>query len=159
MRVKLVPLIGWGRSKHWPLIGPILITWSEYWSLILWLVYFQTITYYEACPPSPAPQISPRTCAYCGRAIEVNTGLLWLVNMYLSRDHNTGLWFVNTDHVTWILASNWSILVIWPEYWPLIGQYWSRDLNTDPWLVNNCRAAASPPCSGSSTRSASSAGR
>ena len=26
-------------------------------------------------------------------------------------------------HVTWMLASYWSILVTWPEYWPLIGQY------------------------------------
>ena len=25
----------------------------------------------------------------------------------------------NTGHVTWILASDWSIQVTWPEYWPL----------------------------------------
>ena len=43
---------------------------------------------------------------------------------------NTGLWLVNTSHVTSILASDWSILVTWPGYWPLIGQYWSRDNKT-----------------------------
>ena len=32
--------------------------------------------------------------------------------------------------VTWILASDWSIQIMWPEYWPLIGQYRSRDLET-----------------------------
>ena len=43
-------------------------------------------------------------------------------------------------HVTWILASDESTLITWPEYWSLIGQYWSRDLNTDLWLDNNvCR--------------------
>ena len=26
------------------------------------------------------------------------------------------------SHVTWILASDWSILITWPGYWPLIGQ-------------------------------------
>ena len=36
----------------------------------------------------------------------------------------------------WILASDWSILITWPEYWPLIGQYWSCYLNTGRWLVN-----------------------
>ena len=41
----------------------------------------------------------------------------------------------NTDHVTWILTSKFSILILWPEYWPLIGQYWSCDLNIGLWLV------------------------
>ena len=36
----------------------------------------------------------------------------------------------------WILACDWTILVTWSEYWPLIGQYWSRDLNTSLWLDN-----------------------
>ena len=40
-----------------------------------------------------------------------------------------------TSDPVW-LATDWSILVMWPEYWPLIGQYWSRDLNTGLWLVN-----------------------
>ena len=30
-------------------------------------------------------------------------------------------WLVNTGHVTWILAWDWSIAVTWPEYWPVIG--------------------------------------
>ena len=34
-----------------------------------------------------------------------------------------------------ILASDWSKLITWPEYRPLIGQYKSCDLNTDLWLV------------------------
>ena len=38
--------------------------------------------------------------------------------------------------MTWILNSDWSILVTWPEYWPVIGPYWSLDLNTDLLLVN-----------------------
>ena len=41
-----------------------------------------------------------------------------------------------TSRWPWILTSDWSILVTWPEYWPLIGKYWSRDLNTGLWLVN-----------------------
>ena len=33
----------------------------------------------------------------------------------------------------------WSILIVWPEYWPLIGQYWSCDLNTGLWtLISDC---------------------
>ena len=54
-----------------------------------------------------------------------------------------GLWLVNYEHVTsilasdwsiqttwdmtWILASDWSTLVTWPQYWPLIGQFISRE--------------------------------
>ena len=59
---------------------------------------------------------------------------------------NTGLWLVNTDQVTWMVACHWSILVTWhkywsilvtwPEYWPKIGQDWSHDLSTSLWLVN-----------------------
>ena len=59
---------------------------------------------------------------------------------------NTGLWLVNTNIVTWILASDWSILITWPvywpligrqrsDYWPLIGQYRSCNMNTDLWLA------------------------
>ena len=33
-----------------------------------------------------------------------------LIGQYRSRDLDTGLWLVNTDHVTWILASDWSEL-------------------------------------------------
>ena len=39
----------------------------------------------------------------------------------VSHDLNTGLWLVETDHLTSILASDWSRQVTWPEYWPLIG--------------------------------------
>ena len=35
-----------------------------------------------------------------------------------------------TDHVSRILASDWSRQVTCPEYWPLIGRDRSRDLNT-----------------------------
>ena len=35
---------------------------------------------------------------------------------------NTGLLLVQTDHVTWILASYWSRQVTWHQYWPLIGR-------------------------------------
>ena len=45
-------------------------------------------------------------------------------------------WLICTCHVTTILASDLSILIMWPEYWPLIGQYLSFDLNTGLWLVN-----------------------
>ncbi len=79
-------------------------------------------------------------CAGCHKPIQVNTGL----------------WLANTDHVTTILTSDWSILItwleywphnlntglwlvntyhMWPEYWSLIGQYWSRDLNTGLWML------------------------
>ena len=34
------------------------------------------------------------------------------------------LWLVETDHVTWIPASDWSRQITWPEYWPLIGRGW-----------------------------------
>ena len=30
------------------------------------------------------------------------------------------LWLVQSDHVTWILASDWSWVTTWPGYWPLI---------------------------------------
>ena len=59
-----------------------------------------------------------------------------MIGQYWSRDLNTGLWLVNTDHSTWILVSDWSILVTWSEYWPVIGQYRSRDLNTVPSFVD-----------------------
>ena len=66
---------------------------------------------------------------------------------------NPGLWLVERCHVTWILASDWTILMSLPcpshfleiisvpprQYWPLIGQYWSRDLNTGLWLVQTAR--------------------
>ena len=42
---------------------------------------------------------------------------------YLSRDLNTGLWLVNTGHMTWTLAFDWAVIVTWPEYWPLIGRW------------------------------------
>ena len=42
------------------------------------------------------------------------------------------LWLVQTDHVSRILASDWSRQITWPEYWPLIGP----DLITHLWLVN-----------------------
>ena len=44
-----------------------------------------------------------------------------------------------------ILASHWSILITWPEYWPLIGQYWSRDPSTCLWLVHFQEACSTPP--------------
>mgnify|MGYP007048711730 CR=1 FL=1 len=61
-----------------------------------------------------------------------------------------GLWLVNSEHVTsilasdwsiqttwdmtWILASDWSTLVTWPQYWPLIDQFISRETQKD--IVN-----------------------
>ena len=33
--------------------------------------------------------------------------------------------------MTWILASDWSPLVTWPEYWPLIGHLWERHWTSD----------------------------
>ena len=47
---------------------------------------------------------------------------------------NTCLWLVYTGHLTWILASDWLILITWPKYWSLIGLYWPLDLNTGLWL-------------------------
>ena len=38
-----------------------------------------------------------------------------LIGQYWSRDLITGLWLVNTCLITWILASDWSILVTRPE--------------------------------------------
>ena len=38
-----------------------------------------------------------------------------LIGQYKSRDLNTGLLLVNTDHVTWILASDWSMNFITPS--------------------------------------------
>ena len=49
---------------------------------------------------------------------------------------NNGSLPAELDMNTMKLASDWSILVTWPGYWPVIGQYWSRDLNTGLWLVN-----------------------
>ena len=87
-----------------------------------------------------------------------------LIGREMSRDLNTGLWLDNTDLTplsvslprdyfcpsSAILASDWWILVTWPEYWHLIGQYWSHSPvrltssrlflsllgNTGLWLVN-----------------------
>ena len=39
-----------------------------------------------------------------------------------SRDLDTGLWLVQSDNVIWILASDWSRVITWSGYWPLIGQ-------------------------------------
>ena len=46
----------------------------------------------------------------------------YMIGQDWSRDQNNGLWLVNTDHVTRVLASDWSKLITWPEYWPLIGR-------------------------------------
>ena len=43
---------------------------------------------------------------------------------------------IKTGFQVRILDCDWSILVTWPEYWPVIGQYWSRDLNTELWLAD-----------------------
>ena len=48
---------------------------------------------------------------------------------------NTGLWLVERDHVTWILATDWSKKILQPEYSPLIGRERSRDLDTGLWLA------------------------
>ena len=48
-----------------------------------------------------------------------------------SRDLNTGLWLVHTDHVTWILTSDWSRQVTWPAY-------------QGPWLGGQPLLQASP---------------
>lgn len=38
------------------------------------------------------------------------------------------LWLVNIDNVTWLFAFDWSMLITWPEYLPLIGQCWHISL-------------------------------
>ena len=32
------------------------------------------------------------------------------------------LWLVMSDHMTWVLASDWSRVIRWPVYWPLVGR-------------------------------------
>ena len=44
-----------------------------------------------------------------------------LIGQHWSRDLNTGLWLVDKDHVTSMLASNWSKGIMWHEYCVLIG--------------------------------------
>ena len=44
-----------------------------------------------------------------------------------------------------ILASDWSILITWPEYWPLIGRNGSRDWSSSLWLVHFQEACSTPP--------------
>ena len=48
-----------------------------------------------------------------------------------------GLWLTESDHVTWILASDWLRVITWTGYWPLIGWEWSRDLDTGLWLAES----------------------
>ena len=38
-----------------------------------------------------------------------------LIGREWSHDLDTGLWLVKIDHVTWILASDWSRVIIWPS--------------------------------------------
>ena len=48
----------------------------------------------------------------------------------------TGLWLVQSYHLTWILASHWSRVIIWCGYWPLIGQFeLVVDLTADSTIV------------------------
>ena len=57
-------------------------------------------------------------------------------------------WPMTADHWSWgdtgtgILASDWSRVIMWPVYWPLIGREWSRDLclgtGIDSTLVSPC---------------------
>ena len=49
--------------------------------------------------------------------------LVHLIGGESSRDPDTCLWLVESDHVTWILASDWSRVIAWPGYWPLIGPH------------------------------------
>ena len=51
-------------------------------------------------------------------------------------------WLVQSKHVTWILATDWSRLITWPGYWPLVGPEWSRDQDTGLWLVTQCSPVA-----------------
>ena len=44
----------------------------------------------------------------------------------------SGLSLVNTGHVTKVLASDWSIHIMWPEYYPLIG--WRTVLTVCVWV-------------------------
>ena len=39
---------------------------------------------------------------------------------------------------TWLLASDWSIVITWPGYWLLIGREWSYDKDSGLWLVEVC---------------------
>ena len=57
------------------------------------------------------PQVNGR-----GDSIKINS-------VVASEDWSLGLWLVKTYHVTWILASDWSMLITLPEYWPLIGPF------------------------------------
>ena len=45
---------------------------------------------------------------------------------------NTGLWLVNTDHVTRILASDWSSSLLWSEYQRVINLSNNGDTNNAP---------------------------
>ena len=63
---------------------------------------------------------------------ELNTVLLLTETDYVKSIY---LWLVETDHVTWILSSDWSRLFMCTEYCPPIGRDWSCELNTNIWLV------------------------
>ena len=58
-----------------------------------------------------------------------------LIGQEVSNDLDTGLGLVKSDHMTWILASDWLRVITWAGYWPLIGQEWSHELDTSLWLV------------------------
>ena len=51
-----------------------------------------------------------------------------LIGRERSRDKDTGLWLVECDHVTWILASDWaSVIYFW--------RFWSRGFYNCNWSV------------------------
>ena len=58
-----------------------------------------------------------------------------LIGRESSRDLDTGLRFEIINNVTWVLASDWSRLIMWPGHWPLIGQKRSLDPDTGLSLV------------------------
>ena len=64
----------------------------------------------------------------------------------LPRNKCAMLWLVESDHMTWILASYWSRVSTWPRYrplfdlsvqWPLIGPEWSQDLDTGLLMIKS----------------------
>ena len=61
-------------------------------------------------------------------------GIITNTGDVVNTTYNPGLWLVNTSHVTSLLASDWSILVTWPEFWPLIGP----PTTLHPWHSDVC---------------------
>ena len=90
------------------------------------------------CPGVPHTQLCSHTGLHvtqCYTVSHCHEGFLWPLIRHSTA--NCGLHSCDTPQCPRILSSDWLRVIIWPEFWPLIGWKWSHDHNTGLWLAES----------------------